>query len=212
MLRVTAMLLLILLTISHAVAGSKRAGEFDYYVLALSWSPSWCTLTGDAKGADQCDAKHDYGFTLHGLWPQYERGWPSFCATNQRSPSRQMTAGMVDIMGSDGLAWHQWDKHGRCSGLPAEEYYTVARQAFTSIKRPDVFRKLLKPMTLPASVVEAAFLEENPALNDTMVTITCKRGHFQEVRICLTRELEPRECGADVQRDCDQRVVLPPVR
>jgi len=27
-------------------ASEARAGDFDYYVLALSWSPTWCALGG----------------------------------------------------------------------------------------------------------------------------------------------------------------------
>jgi len=34
-----------------ALAGSDRAGVFDYYVLSLSWSPTWCAQEGAARGA-----------------------------------------------------------------------------------------------------------------------------------------------------------------
>ncbi|MBZ0127585.1 MAG: ribonuclease T2 [Rhodobacteraceae bacterium] len=212
MIRIAACIMLFVLAIGHAGAGSRQAGQFDYYVLALGWSPSWCALEGDARNADQCDSRHDYGFTLHGLWPQYETGWPSFCATAERPPSRQMTREMTDIMGSGGLAWHQWDKHGRCSGLSAAEYYALSRQAYGAIERPQVFRKLLKPLEFPATVVEEAFLKSNPALSADMISVTCERGWFKEVRICLSKDLTPRACGADVARDCRQRVIFPPVR
>jgi ribonuclease T2 len=212
MLRLTACILLGLITIGHAVAESRRSGDFDYYVLALSWSPSWCVIEGDARRDRQCREDTGYGFTLHGLWPQYERGWPSFCPTSERAPSRAMTAEMVDIMGSAGLAWHQWDKHGRCSGLSAADYYATARAAYDKIVRPDVFRRLLKSVDLPATLVEEAFVKANAGLAADAVTVTCKRGHFQEVRICLTPDLEFRSCGVDVQTDCDQRVAFPPVR
>jgi len=204
--------MLTVLTIGHAVAGSKVAGKFDYYVLALSWTPSFCAISGDSRAPDQCGAQSDLGFTLHGLWPQYEKGWPSFCKTTAGAPTRRMTRNMIDIMGSDGLAWHEWDKHGRCSGLAAETYFTASRTAYDQIARPAIFRRLLKEIKLPAKVVESAFLKENPALSPDMVTVTCKRGHFQEVRICLTKELEPRACGVDVRQDCTQNVIFPPVR
>ncbi len=212
MLRLTACILLALLMIGHAGAGSRGTGDFDYYVLALSWTPSWCTLTGDARKESQCDEGREFGFTLHGLWPQFETGWPSFCPTTERAPSRRMTREMADIMGSDGLAWHQWDKHGRCTGLSAADYYETARTAYERIVRPEVFRRLLKAVDLPARVVEDAFLQSNPALSADMITVTCKRGYFQEVRICLDKSLNPRICGADVLRDCDQRVTLPALR
>lgn len=185
-----------------ALAGGERAGDFDYYVLSLSWSPSFCALEGDARGADQCDPRHDFGFTLHGLWPQYEFGWPSDCRTAARDPSRAETEAMADIMGSAGLAWHEWKKHGRCSGLAARDYFATARRAYDSVKIPEVLAGLRRDMRLPARVVEEAFVEANPGLEPAMITITCKAGRIEEARLCLTRDLEPRACGEDAARDC----------
>jgi ribonuclease T2 len=196
-----------------AWAEGEQAGEFDYYVLSLSWTPSWCALEGDARESPQCDAGQGFGFTLHGLWPQFEAGWPSFCPTAERPPSRAQTGAMVDIMGSSGLAWHQWRKHGACTGLSAEEYYLLSREAYERVSRPDVLRQLGREVRLPAEVIEEAFLEENPALADEMLTVTCRDGRVQEVRICLTVDLEPRACAPDVARDCTLRDALfPPVR
>ena len=196
-----------------ALAEGERAGEFDYYVMALSWSPNWCALEGDRRDADQCDPKHDYGWIMHGLWPQFERGWPSYCNTSARNPSRSETGAMTDIMASGGLAWHQWKKHGRCSGLASQDYFALTREAYAKINRPAVFRKLDKSVKLPARVVEDAFLEANPTLKPDQITITCKSSHIQEARICLTKDLEYRTCGADVIRDCTmERAVFDPVR
>ena len=200
---------LILLS-SPAWAEGEPAGEFDYYVLALSWSPSWCALEGDARGAAQCET--DAGWTLHGLWPQNERGWPSFCRTIERDPSRGMTGAMADIMGSSGLAWHQWKKHGRCSGLSAEDYFGLSRLAYEGVARPAILRRVAEPVRLPASVIEEAFIEANPDLEPDGITITCRDGRIQEARVCLTRALEPRRCGWDVVRDCAGAAVLEPVR
>ena len=178
------------------------AGEFDYYVLSLSWSPSWCALEGDARQSPQCDASEDFGWILHGLWPQYEDGWPANCRTTFRAPTRRQTAEMADIMGTSGLAWHQWNKHGTCSGLDSEDYYALSRLAYEQITRPPVFRQLNRAVTLPASVIEDAFLDTNPSLEADQITITCRQGYIQEARICLTRDLEFRDCGQDVRRDC----------
>ena len=157
-------------------ADGEKAGEFDYYVLALSWTPTWCALEGDARGSEQCDASKDFGWTLHGLWPQFHQGWPSFCRTSARQPSRSMTNGMSDIMGTSGLAWHQWKKHGTCSGLSASDYYALSREAYRTINRPALFRKLKDPVKVPAKVIEEAFLKENTHLKANQLTITCKKG------------------------------------
>ncbi|WP_425043137.1 ribonuclease T2 family protein [Primorskyibacter sp. S87] len=194
-------------------ADGKKAGEFDYYVLALSWSPSWCELTGDAQKSDQCDDRHDHGWILHGLWPQFHQGWPAFCRTPEPPPTRRMTREMADIQGSAGLAWHQWKKHGTCSGLSAADYYTLSRHAYGKVVRPPVFRKLDRQVALPAKIVEEAFLKANPDLDADMLTVTCTQGRIQEVRICLSRGLEPVPCGRDVIRDCTLKDALfPPVR
>ncbi|MBZ8118669.1 ribonuclease T2 [Roseovarius sp. LXJ103] len=195
-------LLALILTASTALAQGGRAGEFDYYVLALSWSPTWCALDGDARGAAQCEDAADTGWVLHGLWPQYDRGWPANCQTTEPAPSRAMTRDMADIMGSSGLAWHQWKKHGTCSGLSAPAYYALSREAFAGITRPDVFRNLTRPIRVPAKVMEEAFLKENPQLGPDGVTITCRAGRIQEARICLSKALVPVACGPDVVRDC----------
>lgn len=185
-----------------ASAEQERAGDFDYYVLALSWNASWCMREGDARDAEQCDSQHDFGFTLHGLWPQYESGWPEYCRSTARDPARRESAAMADIMGSGGLAWHQWKKHGRCSGLSGPAYYALSRQAYESVARPKIFRRLPRDMALAPGVVEAAFIEANPGLTPDGVTITCRDGYLQEARICLDRDLTPRACAPDAARDC----------
>ncbi len=196
------------LTAGAALAEGERAGDFDYYLLALSWSPTWCALEGDDRGSPQCDPAKDYAFVLHGLWPQYEEGWPSYCRTTQRDPSRGQTAAMEDIMGAPGTAWYQWKKHGRCAGLSADTYFETARDAYDSITVPPVFAQMVKDYKLPAAVVEEAFLEANPGLTRDMLTVTCKAGRIQEVRVCLTKDLEPRRCGADTIRDCTMKDAL----
>lgn len=185
-----------------AIAKGDKSGEFDYYVLAMSWSPNWCEIEGDAKQSEQCDASEDHGWVLHGLWPQFHRGWPSFCPTVERPPSRGMTSEMTDIMGTSGLAWHQWKKHGTCTGLSARAYYDLSREAFESVVRPNVFRKLDKSVKLPASVIEEAFLKDNPDWLKDNLTITCRDGFISEARLCLSKSLKPVPCGRDAIKDC----------
>ncbi len=199
--------------VGAARAEGERAGEFDYYVLALSWSPSWCALEGEARGARQCDPGRGFGWLVHGLWPQYERGWPSYCRGGARAPSRAETGAMADIMGAGGAAWYQWKKHGICSGLTARDYFHLVRLAWERVRRPEVLRRLTDTVRLPASVVEDAFIAVNPGLEPDMITITCREGRIQEARICLTRALEFRSCSGTVARDCSlSQAILEPVR
>ncbi|MCA0940059.1 ribonuclease T2 [Salipiger pacificus] len=207
-------LLILLVSITCAAparAEGERAGVFDYYVLSLSWSPTWCALEGEARNSPQCDRA--LGWVLHGLWPQYSRGYPSYCDSSARPPSRKETAAMADIMGTPGLAWYQWKKHGACAGLSAQDYFALARRAYESVTRPEVLRRLEAPVTLPAKVVEEAFLKANPGWEPDMLTITCQSGRIQEARLCLSKALEPVPCGQDVVKDCRlPNALLDPIR
>ncbi len=185
-----------------AQAQGERAGTFDYYVLSLSWSSNWCALTGDNRGDPQCAAGRHLTFTLHGMWPQFEAGYPSDCRTVERDPSRADTAAMADIMGGSGVAFHEWQKHGRCSGLAAQDYFATMRRAYGLVTIPPLFARVSRDLRVPASVVQDAFLDSNPQLTADQVTVTCTGRMIQEVRICLTKDLAPRTCAADVVRDC----------
>lgn len=191
-----------------AVRAQDVAGRFDYYVLSLSWSPAWCRAEGDDRNAAQCAPGAQHDFTVHGLWPQYEEGWPQNCPTAERDPARRENAAMVPLMGSAGLALHQWRKHGRCTGLSAEGYFAATREAAGSIAIPGVFDELGRDLRLPPSVVEEAFIEANPGLERDAITVTCRGEVMHEVRICLTRNLEPRDCAADIRRDCPRPAIL----
>ena len=53
-------LALLLMTLP-AQAEGERAGDFDYYVMSLSWTPTWCNLTGDARHSPQCKSGRGFG-------------------------------------------------------------------------------------------------------------------------------------------------------
>lgn len=187
---------------SPAQAQGEKAGDFDYYVMSLGWSANWCALTGDGRGDPQCDKGRGLTWTLHGLWPQYERGYPSDYRTVQNDPNRSDSAQMADIMGGAGLAFYEWKKHGRCSSLSAKSYYSTMRKAYKSVVIPPIFAKISKDLTVPAAVIEDAFAESNPQIARDQMTVTCTQGMIQELRICLTKDLEPRRCGTDTIKDC----------
>src|SRR5690606_37710233 len=90
--KMTRLLFALLLCLGAPLRAQDVAGEVDYYVMALSWSPNWCAPQVDARGSPQCDGSTDFGWVLHGLWAQHEDGWPQDCRTVERDPSRSETA------------------------------------------------------------------------------------------------------------------------
>jgi ribonuclease T2 len=174
------------------LAAPVHAADFDFYVLSLSWSPSYCAAEGDQ--ADPVECSKPRGFVVHGLWPQYERGYPEFCARTERSPSRNAIDALADIMPGESLIRYQWNKHGSCTGLSGEAYLATLRRAYERVEIPESFAVGSGSQIISAAAVESAFIEANPNLRKTGIAIRCKGSVLREVRICLTRELEFRAC------------------
>jgi len=192
-----------------------HATERDgYLLLAISWTPSWCVRTGDARGAARCAPGSGAGWLVHGLWPQFDAGgWPEFCDTPHAPPSRDQTATMIDIMGSDGLALHQWRKHGTCSGLSASAYFDQTRAAFAGLHLPDALRPGAGPLRRSPDALLADLRAANPGLGEDMAILTCRDGMAQEIRLCLSHDLTPRACDvALLARHCRARSVTLPAR
>jgi ribonuclease T2 len=200
------------LLVAGPAPAQDRAGEFDHFLLALTWMPAFCVLEDRGRDDPRCAAGRRAGWMLHGLWPQHRGGdWPEYCPTRHRSPSRRETAAQADLYGSSGAAWHQWHKHGRCTGLSAADYYALSRRALASLRLPELFERVDRPQRLAPQAVEDAFLAENPGLSAEMLVVTCRRGLLAEVRLCLTRDLAPRPCDPEL-RACPLRTIdlLPP--
>ncbi|WP_157015231.1 ribonuclease T2 family protein [Mesorhizobium xinjiangense] len=193
---------------------SLPIGEgFDFYVLSLSWSPSYCAAEGADANRQQCGSGRPYAFVVHGLWPQFERGYPEYCALADRDVPSAEIKGLLPIMPSAGLIRHQWVKHGSCAGLSREEYFAVLRAAHDAVVIPQDFRHAADYRTIEPKRVEQAFLEANPDLDADGIAVTCDRRYLREVRICLTRDLQFRACEEVDRRGCKRReAVMPPQR
>lgn len=190
------------------------AEQVGYLLLAVSWTPSWCAAEGAARGADRCRTGAGAGWLVHGLWPQFENGgWPEFCDTAQSPPSRAQTAAMLDIMGSDGLALHQWRKHGSCSGMSTGAYFDKTRAAFASLTMPDKISATDERLRMSPTDLLAEFRAANPAIGEDMAILTCRDGMAQEIRLCLNHDLTPRRCDLQLlSRGCKARNVALPAQ
>jgi len=170
---------------------------FDYYVLSLSWAPSFCQLHPDDK--EECGRRR--GFVVHGLWPQYAGGGgPSHCGSAE--PIDPETVERVkSAMPDERLIRHEWVVHGTCSGLSAHDYFVSMLQAVGRLSIPEEFDGQA-PRRLTAGQVVSAFVKANPSLSPRSFAVRCHGPRLEEVRICLSRELEPLTCGADVHTQC----------
>jgi ribonuclease T2 len=187
-------------------------GQFDYYVLSLSWSPSFCEIAIGNARRQQCGAR-PFSFVVHGLWPQYERGFPESCLVPPPRLERNIMRSMLDLMPAPRLVYHEWDQHGTCSGLQPREYFDLVRSAREKVEIPEQYSHPSVPLSVTPSQVIDAFISANDGLSSKGITVDCDRGRLREVRICFTRDLKFRDCSRSAQRACrSDRLIMPPVR
>ena len=175
----------------------RELGQFDYYVLALSWSPSYCEAREDRapnRTPDRQCSGRPFSFVVHGLWPQYERGFPSYCQVPARRLNRAIVDSMLDVMPSPRLIFHEWDQHGTCSGLPPRAYFENVRKARAVVKIPPEYVELDRPITVVPGEVAEAFVKANPGLSYAGISVFCDRKWLSEVRICLEKNFSFRDC------------------
>jgi ribonuclease T2 len=210
-----AALTILAITASPAFGQNRnQPGKFDFYVLALSWTPSYCEAEGDRRSWDeQCQRGRPYSFVVHGLWPQYERGFPRSCVEPAPRIASSLINSMLDLMPARGLVIHQWRTHGTCSGLKPDRYFDAVRRARERIAIPERFHRLEKYIMVAPAEVEDAFLAANPDLKPDMIAVMCDDRRLREVRICMSNDLTFRTCDEINRRACrTPRVVMPPVR
>ena len=198
------------------LASPAKAANFDYYVLALSWSPSFCAETRNAEEA-QCSPGKRYAFVVHGLWPQYDRGWPEFCATPGYLP-QSLIQKYLDIMPSKRLILHEWRKHGTCSGLTAADYLAETRYRFEKIRIPARYLSPMRNVEITPQGLITDFIKTNPKLRPEHMQLDCGnrrsgRARLQELRICMDVEGDFTACSGASNQTCKaDSLVLPPVR
>ncbi len=200
--------LLALLACNNSFAQSNSQhggtpGSFDFYVLALSWSSGFCETTGDRQGKRQCDTGSNIGFTVHGLWPQFERGFPTDCGFAARSPSQISLQKTIGVFPDIGLARYEWRKHGTCSGLSPGDYFDAVKEARDKVIIPQNFQMPKTEQVWSPAEITRAFTSSNKSLRADMMAVTCKRGILEEVRICFEKDLRSfKTCPEVVRQGC----------
>jgi ribonuclease T2 len=209
---------LLAVSLSTGIAAAQdlrqnEPGKFDFYVLSLSWSPSFCDA-GSARQQEQPECgPRAYSFVVHGLWPQYERGFPKSCQVPSPRLPREIVSSMLDVMPAPRLVYHEWDEHGTCSGLSAASYFKTVRDARNLVTIPPQYSDLQSALTVNPNDVRNEFIKANPKLTSGAVAVDCDKQRLREVRICLDKDLGFRECPEVVRQTCRRdEIVMPPVR
>lgn len=172
---------------------ADAAGQFDYYAVALSWSPSYCAKRNDPG---QCASGRQLGFVLHGLWPQYVNGYPQNCSTD--TLPADVRAKYSGLFPSPGLIGHEWPKHGTCSGLEPAAYFELSAKLKNQINIPAPYQRPAAPVRVSSADFIDAFKAANPAMARDAVLPFCNDGgrFLQEIHVCYDKGGASRSCGA----------------
>jgi ribonuclease T2 len=171
-------------------------GQFDFYLLNLSWSPEYCAT----HQSPECGK--GLGFVVHGLWPQDNTGnYPEDCSN---APGPANPQGDTDLQPTVGLVEHEWKTHGTCSGLAADAYFNLVRQAFHEVKLPAVGAGEDGNGVTPAALL-ARFQAANPSFPRGSFALSCGNNRLTAAEVCLTKNLQAEACP-DV-RSCGAQLI-----
>lgn len=191
-------------------------GQFDFYVLSLSWSPSYCEAAENRsprRAHDQQCGGRPFAFVVHGLWPQYERGFPVYCRVPAPRLSRAIVDEMLDLMPSPHLVFHEWDRHGTCSGLSPRAYFDLVRKVRAEVRIPPGYVDVDQPLSVTPREVVDAFIKADPRLPRDAISVSCDNRRLTEIRICVSKEQTFRACPEITRHFCHrEKVVMPAMR
>jgi ribonuclease T2 len=150
---------------------------------------------------------------VHGLWPQYDKGFPEYCQHPSPRLYHGIVSSMLDLMPAPHLIFNEWDKHGTCSGLSPTAYFDTVRKARAAVKIPPDYIDIKQPLAVTPAAVEDAFIKANSGLTPAAMAIGCNKTRLTEVRICLTKDLQFHGCPEIAKRTCKRdQLTMPPVR
>ncbi len=190
--------------IAAATAGAGQCGpvrgtvgDYDYYLLSLSWAPGFCATPAGRTNTRQCGPQASYGFVVHGLWPQYADGrWPQCCQPVSPLKSSPAVDQASRVMIGAKLRQHEWDKHGACVTSRQDEYFDRINRAVSALGlAPDV----------PGGGggrIRITDLKRHWPVPPQSISVQCKGRKLAEVHICLDKALSPLPCPmAEVKSD-----------
>lgn len=179
-----------------------------FHMLAVSWMPETCRAGGDGQGDLACGSQNQFGWTLHGLWPNADgKPYPRYCRPATRVSTATIRSNLCRTPSVD-LIQHEWAAHGTCGWDTAEAYFERSATLYDGLRKPDPTALAPGARGPTAGQLRDAFVAANRGLPRNAVYIAVASGNrLREVRICHDTAFRPSACpGGDV--GTPDRVVL----
>jgi ribonuclease T2 len=171
---------------------------FNYYILSLSWAPSFCADAANAAAnPNECAPGKHTGFVVHGLWPEADEGQNPESCGKATQVAKRIVRMMLPYMPSAELVQHEWATHGTCSGLTQSDFFTKVIKARVSVQVPVQLTGLEEPVNENPQQIEEQFASANPSFPPNSFRTSCSRGLFTGVRVCFDLDLMGRACTSN---------------
>ncbi|ETO92236.1 ribonuclease T2 family protein [Legionella oakridgensis] len=182
-------------------------GMADSHVLALNWLPGFCETYGYEAGKPECiklpaDAYQAQHMVLHGLWPNNAACGSNYGYCGVEGPkahcdyppvilSKPVADDLSQFMPSYAygscLERHEWNKHGSCQVLSADQYFSLAMRLTNETNKTAIGQFLQAHI---GDVVELSQMKEtikNTFGDDAgdKVYLGCKNGRLVDIYISL---------------------------
>ncbi len=186
--------------IASLTSSVDSMSSFDYFVLALLWSPDYCASNG-GDDPQQCSIGKKLGFVLHGLWPQNNRGYPVNCST--QSMPQAVKNQYSGLYPNDALFDHEWEKHGTCTGLAPAAFLDLSRKVKNSVIIPAAYRSPETAFRTTVAQLRNEFAQANPTFKPAAFEVNCSGSgrYLKELYVCFSRSGSPIACGSEVHND-----------
>lgn len=194
----------------HRQKAERQSSSFDYYLLSLSWAPNYCAEHPTDRSSE-CRTGNHTSFVLHGLWPQSNSGQPPLSCSPASPVSAEIVRRMLAYYPSRGLIQHEWEKHGTCSGLSAQDYFADAERGFRKVEVPSRYKNLSAQTQISREQLESDFAAGNHAPQGAF-RLSCHGGELVALEACLSKQLEFQACTPSVRECPSGQVVMQPVR
>ena len=193
-----------------ATTTDASAGDFDYFLLTLSWAPEFCASNPNGRTSIECAPSQHKGLVVHGLWPQYDNGkWPQDCASTPPVSSGTVNH-IMPIMPSKRLIQREWAKHGTCSGMSVQDYFGAIEKLYNGLEVPPEFKKPTSSAQFNSATIEQKFATANNAPKNAF-RISCPQNEFSAVEVCLNKALQYQACPNTVKECRSQQIEVRPV-
>ena len=212
--RYTSFVLLLL------VVGTLGA-NYDYYVLATQWAGTICK---EQKCSSTGSISTSF-FNIHGLWPSQNSNalnpancpsvsfTSSYFTSTTSSTLKSYWSGLYSS--TDSFHDHEWTKHGSCwnndvkKTNPVDDYFN---KVVTLAKKYNAYDILSKSNIKPGKSYSIDSIKNalsSSYKSGNFLVVCSSKNRIQEIRLCLDKNYNPRNCPTSGSQGCSGNVEFP---